>query len=556
MKRWIVLLISIGAIVSLVAWRLASKSKDAQMAAQGRVAQAKAALPVTVAPIVARDIIQTFTGVGSVVAPFNVKIAPKVSGRLDYLQVREGARVQQGEVIARIDPSEILAQVNQQRAAVAEAQQRLAQAQFTQNPTNVNVATQIQTQVAAVASAQADANQTRENYASQVAAANAAVTDAQGRIDSAQAAITSANANIRSAQANLTNAQVRYNRTYDLYKQGYVAAQDVDDAKTTVSVQNEAVGVAQSALNAANAARSSAAAQKNAAQEQANIVAKKGKADIAAADARLAQAKSALKYARSNVAQTPAYAANLAALRASVSAAQAQLKNVEAQLDDTILRSPVSGFVNARFVDPGSIVSPSQPVIGVEFTRDVFVDTSIPEDIANHLRAGQPADVTFDSFPGRKFDSHITQITPAADPTSRQMPVRVTLNNPNNTIKPGMFARVAVITDRIAGALVAPREAVQTGRTGSFVILVDKANIAHRVPVELGAQDAAGFQIRSGVHAGDMVVTLVNGNIKDGAPVKSITLAARGAPRGRGAAPESAGRPTTVGGATSASAGR
>src|SRR5207253_2677940 len=118
--------------------------------------------------------------VGSVEAPLNVRISPKVTGRIDYLQAHEGDRVTQGEVLVRIDPSEIEAQVSQQQAAVAEAESRLAQAQITQNPTNVGVNTQITQQQAALASVRADYNQTKQNYSSQVASANAAVTDAQG----------------------------------------------------------------------------------------------------------------------------------------------------------------------------------------------------------------------------------------------------------------------------------------------------------------------------------------------------------------------------------------
>src|SRR5689334_18861448 len=126
MKRWILILLMFAVILGLVGWRLAAKTGEARMLADGRAAAAKAAPPVTVAPVVARDIVRTFTGVGTVEAPFSVKIAPKVSGRLDYLQVREGAEVKEGEVLARIDPSQIQAQLSAQQAAVAEAQARLA----------------------------------------------------------------------------------------------------------------------------------------------------------------------------------------------------------------------------------------------------------------------------------------------------------------------------------------------------------------------------------------------------------------------------------------------
>ena len=520
MKRWILILVSIAAVGGLIGWRLYSKNEAAQIQAQGRQAAAKAPPPVTVVPVASRDIIQTFVGVGSTTAPFNVRVAPKISGRLDFLQVREGAPVKLGDVLARIDPSQILAQVSQQQSTIAEAQSRLAEAQLTRNPAIVNVNTQIQQQVSAVASARADYDQVRQNYNSQVAAARAAVTDAQGRIDNATATIGNADANIRSAQANLNNAQIRYNRTYDLYKQGFVAAQDVDDVNTTVKVQDAALGVAQGQRQSAVAARDSAVAQKSAAQEQADIVTVKGKADIAAAAAKVQQANAALKYARSNVAQKPAYEQNLAALRASVSAAQAQLRNLQSQLSDTTLRSPINGFVTARYVDPGAIVSPSQPVVAVQAIKNIFVDTSVPEDVIRHLHVGQSTTTVFDALPGRTYRGAITQMTPAADPQSRQFPVRISLPNEDNAIKPGMFGRVTVVTQRIPGALVVPREAIQRGKNGTTVVVVDPNGTAHVRQVETGAEDAAGVQIRSGVHAKELVVSLTNSPIKDGQKVR------------------------------------
>src|SRR5206468_2124023 len=98
---------------------------------------------------------------------------------------------------------DLQAQVHQREAALAQAEHRLAQATSMQHPTDVSVTTQIRQQEANLASTQADYNQVHQNYASQVAAANAAVTDAQGRISSADAAIANANAAIRNAQANL-----------------------------------------------------------------------------------------------------------------------------------------------------------------------------------------------------------------------------------------------------------------------------------------------------------------------------------------------------------------
>src|SRR5579871_1931689 len=221
MKRWLLLMIPLVFVCGLVFWRWKTKSADAVAQSKQREAMAKTPPLVTVSPASVKDIVHDFNGVGTVEAPFNVKLAPKITGLLVYLLKREGDPVKAGEILARIDPTQIQTQIEQQKATVAQAEQRLAQAQLTQNPTNVNVYTQIDQQKAGLRSAKADAYQTEQNYAAQVAAAQSAVVDAQGRLDSAIAMIGNAEAGIRSAQASLDNAQVKYNRTLDLYTQGY-----------------------------------------------------------------------------------------------------------------------------------------------------------------------------------------------------------------------------------------------------------------------------------------------------------------------------------------------
>jgi RND family efflux transporter MFP subunit len=544
MKRILFLLVSIAGVGALIGWRLYDKAKDTQMQAQGRLAAAKSAPPVTVAPAEIRDLVRTYVGVGTVVAPFNVKVAPKVSGRLDFLEVREGTPVKRGEVLARVDPSQIQAMVNQQQAAVAEAQSRLSQAQLMRSPNNVNVSSQIQQQTEAVASARADAEQARQTANSQVVAARAAVTDAQAKVDVATSAIKNAEATVRSSTANVSNSQAKYNRTYDLYKQGFIAAQDVDDAKTALHVEQETLNVSSTQLNSSKALLALAVSQKSSADQQLAITITKTKSDIAAADAKVNQAVAALKYARANRAQNPAYEQNLAALRSVVVAAQAQLRNVQSQLEDCVLRSPIDGFVTARYVDPGAIISPTQPVVAVQALRDIFVDTTAPEDIAGLLRPGQTTDIQFDGLPGRKYHSTITQITPAADPQSRLFPVRTTLTNRDAAVKPGMFARVSMVTNRIADAIVVPREAVQRTKTEASVIVVDDRGIAQRRTVRVGAEDAKGIQILEGVSPKELVVTLSNGRIKDGQTVKPVLISAHEARAGS----ESTGKTPVSGG--------
>jgi len=156
MKRWrkvLVLALVLG-LGLLIVWRIGQKNAEVAGQAAQRAARMKGPAVVTLAPVQIRDISSMFEGTGSVEAPLSVKIAPKLTGRIDYLVVHEGDRIHKGQVLVKIDSTEVEANVQQAMAALAEAQYRLAQAQMTENPTNVGVTSQVKQQKAGVTSAE------------------------------------------------------------------------------------------------------------------------------------------------------------------------------------------------------------------------------------------------------------------------------------------------------------------------------------------------------------------------------------------------------------------
>ena len=505
MKRWISTLILLVALASVTAYRLVQKRSDLSARANERATRMKAPQAVSASIARLQDVTREFEGVGTVEAPLSVKIAAKVTGRIDYLKFHEGDRVSEGQVLVRINPSEAEANLRQQQAALAEARYRLSQAKITQNPNNVSVATQLRQQEAGVASAQADYNQVSQNY--------------QAQIESADAAVSNMDAAVRSAQANLANARAKYDRADKLYKQGFIAAQDVDDAKT-------ALGVQQAAVDAATA-------QRNAARKQADIARTKGKADIDAAQARLLQARAAAEYASANTAQKSAYQESLAALQATVDVAGAGVNAAEARLADLVLKAPFDGFVTGHYLDPGAVATAGQPILAVQFMRQVWVTVPVPEEVSSSISLGLPARVTLDALPGREFTGRVTQMNPSADPQSRRFAMKVTLDSPDNVIKPGTFAHVVVETNRVRGATVVPREAVQQDKDGSFVMVVDTQNVARRRAVRPGASAPDVIAIAVGLRPGEKVITMSAYPIKDGqavSPGKGGASAAAGAP--------------------------
>lgn len=528
LKRWIYVLGPVAALGLLIGWRLSMNRAVAAASLKQREMRMKAAPVVRVDVARPRAIEQTLSAIGTVESPFNVKIASKVAGRIDFLQVREGDHVTPGQVLVRIDPSEIEAQVHQQEAAVAEARSRLAQAELTQNPTNVSVTSQIQQQQANLDSANSDLNQAKKSFEASVSAAQAAVTDAKGRVSNAEAAMANANAAIANAKANVASAVSKYNRARSLFQGGYLSAQETEDRRTDVSVQEGGLQIALAQFEAAKAARASARAQQDEAEKQVALAKAKAQADIDAAVAKVASAKAALEYAESNTAQTPAYVQNLAALRATVAAAEAGLRNMKAQEANTVLTSSIDGVVTARYADPGGMATVGGAILAIQELRQVWVSAMIPEEATRKVHLDQAGEVKFDALPGRTFNGRVSQMNPAGDPTSRQFVVRLTLANPDYAIKPGMFARVAFVTERIDAPVTVAREAVQQNDRGASVTVIDDENRAGRRTVLHGASDANIYQIKEGVQPGEKVVTLSGMPLKDGQVVRIEAAVERG----------------------------
>lgn len=468
-----------------------------------------------------KTVLTTIEAVGSAESPFRVEISPKLTGRIEYLVVREGDAVKKGDILVRIDPAEQQSLVLQQQANVAEARSRFAQAQLGQIPNSTGIESGIEQRKADLASAKADFNQVQRNYDALVASADADVTDSEAKKRSADSRVESAQSELNRQNANLKSAKARLDRVESLYREGFTSLQSLEDARTAHEVQLANVEVAKGQLSSARNDVESAKAQLKSAQNQAQIARRKGQADIESARANVTKAESALKAATANRAQNPAYDQNLAALKAGVQAAEAQLGQARTRLKDLALVSPIDGTVTKRTADPGTMASPGSPILEVQSLDWLYVVGSLPMEEAGVVSVGHDAEVRFDAIPDEVFVGRIAQISAAADAQSRQVDIRIRLDNGAHKVKPGMFGRIGIVTKRTEAAVSIPREAVKTSPDGkSTVTVVDKDNKASIREVKLGVSDRVAFQILSGLSPGERVVRLSFTPVREGQQVR------------------------------------
>ena len=523
MKRWILIIVPLVALLGFIGWRITQKNAEAAQQKTERANRNKAALLVDTAEVKRGTIVKTLEAVGSAESPNVVNVSPKVAGRLVFLAVREGASVQAGQVLARLDAAELNADVAQKQAALAQAKQRYEEAELTQRPTEVGLTSDIRRQQAALAVAQAQNTQANADDAAQIAQAQAQVTDANSQIAAASAQIAQDEAAISTANANLKNAQTKLERQTFLYKEGATAKENVDDAQTTVEVARAAVREAEQKRAASVAARDSAQAQKVSAQKNVSVIRNQAQANVATAKANVNQAKATLTASQANTSRKPAYEANLRALQAVVASAQADVQAAQERQNDTVLVSPLSGVVTSRPVDVGATLASGQTIVTVQALNPLWVTIGVPEELSRKVFVGQTAQITFDGLPSQKpIMGKVAEYVPEADTQSRQFTVHLRVDNTSKAIRPGMFAHVRIITDEAKNALTVPLEAVQKSgqnKTQAAVAVVNEGTVA-MVPVATGLSDGANVAVSGPLQAGAKVVILAGRAVKDGQKVR------------------------------------
>ncbi|MDO8681751.1 MAG: efflux RND transporter periplasmic adaptor subunit [Acidobacteriota bacterium] len=193
--------------------------------------------------------------------------------------------------------------------------------------------------------------------------------------------------------------------------------------------------------------------------------------------------------------------------KAQLNQTDARLQELRINLQNTTVTSPVDGFVGKRYVDPGAMVSQSQPVASVvEISRLKLIVNVVEKDL-RLVDTGDTGDVEVDAYPGETFRGRIARVAPVLDPATRTASMEIEIQNSDNRLKPGMYARVSLVVEERKATLVAPKSAVIDFESKRGVWMPNDEKRARFVPVELGIEDAERVEIKSGLKEGDRIVT-------------------------------------------------
>lgn len=259
-------------------------------------------------------------------------------------------------------------------------------------------------------------------------------------------------------------------------------------------------------------------------------------AQLAASEARLAIVKldrdRALELREKNTISQAELDQNDAQLKQTV----ADVEALRAQVAKKKVRAPFDGRVGIRLVNVGQYVSRGAALLPLQKLNPIYVNFTIPQRYLPQLKVGQSMKVRVDAFTDRVFEGKITAINPEVDASSRNVSAQATLENPDEILRSGMFARVEVEMPADKPAVIVPATSIAYASYGNSIYVIEKMKKktkgkdgketeeeylgARQQFVKIGDTRGDQVAIIDGLKAGETVVTSGVFKLRNGAHVE------------------------------------
>lgn len=218
------------------------------------------------------------------------------------------------------------------------------------------------------------------------------------------------------------------------------------------------------------------------------------------------QAQARVDAAQSRVAEQEA---KLREHEAGVKQAEEALRYAKERLDEATIHAPYDAIVARRLVDPGEPVTatPVTHLLEVQEVGTLYLEYALPQELLSAVKPGTP--VTFDAEGVTEDDveaqTTISVVHPTLDEATRSFRCRSVIANPRLSFRPGMLARVAVVTGEVQDVLAVPRAALTHSVRGWTARVSNDGHPIER-NIEVGAMDENWAEVRSGLSEGDRVL--------------------------------------------------
>jgi RND family efflux transporter MFP subunit len=201
---------------------------------------------------------------------------------------------------------------------------------------------------------------------------------------------------------------------------------------------------------------------------------------------------------------------------------QAEIEKVELQIAHAKVTAPFAGTIVKRSIDLGQSVRSSDELFNLAAFSPLYADVFLSEAESRAVKPGQVAAISLDVSQSA-LAGRVVRVSPVVDDETGTVKVTAEIQSPTAQFRPGAFVRVSIKTDTVQDAVLIPKSAV-IERDGETFVFVTDNDVAHRKAVQLGYEDGASVEIRTGLGLGDRVVVAGQGSLEEGEKTSTLEL--------------------------------
>ena len=207
-----------------------------------------------------------------------------------------------------------------------------------------------------------------------------------------------------------------------------------------------------------------------------------------------------------------------------MSLAEANLELAEINLRESAITSPIDGIVTAKHIDVGNLIKAGDRIVTVADMKTVKLIVAAAEKYSEQVLVGAPVRIRIDALPEKVFTAKVHSVYPALDEQTHTIQIEIRMDNDELLLKPGMFARVTLITEHKDNTVIIPKDVVLGGRIDEPYVYVVEDGTAHKRFVKIGIKQADNYEIIDGLSVSEKLVVNGMNYLADGMKVKVVQL--------------------------------
>ncbi len=177
------------------------------------------------------------------------------------------------------------------------------------------------------------------------------------------------------------------------------------------------------------------------------------------------------------------------------------------QLEKTKIVAPIDGvIVDLPYHTQGTQIETGLTMVKIMDYKTMYMDVQLPEKYISVIKPGQKVKLTNYTIPDDTIIGNVTQLSPAINADTRTFKGTVSIDNRDLLLRPGMFVKADIVTDRKDSAIVIPRSIILSRQRGKTVFIVDRGVAAERI-IETGLENITDVQVTRGLAKDERVVT-------------------------------------------------